>query len=181
MTLFTIISYTIIFLATAMIFLKTPINSILCLCAILLLSTIILFLSQVEFLSYIFIMVYVGGIALLFLFVIIMLNLKLDYNKDKKKFRLLSGSTIIFFFVLKIQSLFTLYLSSHLSWVTSIDGFTSTQDILKINHYLNNDVMNFGLFLYTHYFFNFLLVGVILLISMLGVLILSLNSNKISS
>ena len=171
MYLFIIISIIVTLLATTMIFLKTPINSTLSLCAILLLSTCLLFLSHVEFIAYIFIMVYVGGIALLFLFVIIMLNLKIDYDKDKNSFSLLSGSTFLFIIALKMQS--SVVLNMH-----SIHCPYKMQQLLKIHYVFSNDILGFGLLLYTHYFFNFLLAGIILLISMLGVLVLSLNSKK---
>lgn len=170
MKLFLFFSTVIILFSTAMIFLKTPINSALCLCTILLLSTIILFLFHVEFLSYIFIMVYVGGIALLFLFVIIMINLKIDYIKNKESFRLLSGPTILFIIILKIQSMLAL----------NIDYFTKNKPfdlkwLLKVHHFLNNDIMGFGFLMYTHYFYNFLVVGIILLFVMLGILEITLD------
>ena len=59
-----------------MIFLKTPINSTLCLCTILILSIIVLLL-----------------------FVIIMLNLKIGSVNKNKSFKLLSGSTTLFLII----------------------------------------------------------------------------------
>jgi NADH-quinone oxidoreductase subunit J len=118
-------------------------------------------------------MVYVGGIALLFLFVIIMLNLKIDYNTNKKSFRLLSGHTILFLVFLKIQS----FLALQVQYLTP-SGCLNMKHILKVHHFFSNDILNFGLLMYTHYFFNFLLAGVILLIAMVSVLILSLNNIK---
>jgi NADH-quinone oxidoreductase subunit J len=113
MNIFFIISTIATLLATQMVYLKSPINATLSLCTILFLSTCLLFLSYVEFLSYIFIMVYVGGIMLLFLFVIIMLNLKADYNNKKKSFRLLSGPTVVALIILKLQSFLTLYITQN--------------------------------------------------------------------
>jgi len=120
MNFYIMLSTLVIFLATTKIHLKTPINTTLSLCVILLLSTLLLFLFHVEFLAYIFIMVYVGGIALLFLFVIIILDFKLYYNKNKKSFRLLSGPTILFLVLLKIQSFLSLQLQ-HLTQVECLN------------------------------------------------------------
>ena len=170
MKLFILISTLIILLSTGMIFLKTPINSALCLCTVLLLSTIILFLFHIEFLAYIFIMVYVGGIALLFLFIIIMINLKIDYIKNKESFRLLSGPIILFIIILKIQS----SLALNIDFFTQLKSFNMKQ-LLKVHHFLSNDIMGFGFLLYTHYFYNFLVVGTILLFVMLGVLEITLD------
>lgn len=175
MTLSIILSYIVLFLATSMIFLKTPINTALCLGTVLLLSTIILFIAHVEFLSYVFILVYVGGIVLLFLFVIIMLNLKVDYSKSKDSFRILSGSTVLFLFFIKLQSILFTELTFMFDEV-STTGYMTPRSALKVYHFLSNDIMSFGLVLYTHYFFYFLLSGVILLIAMVGVLVLSLNN-----
>jgi len=119
-------------------------------------------------------MVYVGGIGLLFLFVIIMLNLKTDYNKNKTSFSLLSGSTVLFFIILKVQNILALQMQYATQFLNSD---TNMQQILKKHHFFSDDLLSFGLLLYTHYFFYFFLSGAILLISMVGVLVLSLNSN----
>jgi len=164
-----------------MISIKTPINTTLCLCAILLLSTTLLFISHVEFLSYVYILVYVGGIALLFLFVIIMLNLKVSYNNKVNRFGLLSGPTILFLLSIKLQSFLMLFFDNHMyrnSDVVRIKTVLDIENSLKLMYLSANDINSLGLLLYTHYFFNFLLSGVILLTTMLGVLVISLNSNK---
>ena len=177
MKLFFILSTLILILSTTMVFLKTPINSTLCLCIILLMSTILLFLLHVEFMSYIFILVYVGGIVLLFLFVIIMLNLKVESIKNNESFKLLSGSTLLFLVVLKAQSI----LAMNINIYSSSDTIQEQYLTIKKYHYISNDILNFSLILYTHFFFYLLLVGVILLLAMLGVLILSLNNKPKNS
>jgi NADH-quinone oxidoreductase subunit K len=140
-------------------------------------STILLFLLHVEFMSYIFILVYVGGIVLLFLFVIIMLNLKVESIKNNESFKLLSGSTLLFLVVLKAQSI----LAMNINIYSSSDIIQEQYLTIKKYHYISNDILNFSLILYTHFFFYLLLVGVILLLAMLGVLILSLNNKPKNS
>lgn len=178
MLLFLLISTLSILLTSLMIFIKTPIYSILCLGTIFLCSIFILFLAKVEFLSYIFILVYVGGIALLFLFVIIMLNLKVSLNKQKEAFNILNGFELLFLASLKIQSSLIFYFTAILN-INFISIFDS-RSILS-QHLLNNDIMGFGLLLYTHYCFYFILSGIILFIGMIGALVLVLNNKKIKN
>ena len=176
MTLFLIISTIIYLLVSSMIFLKTPINTTLLLATTLLLSTLILFIFHVEFLSYIFILVYVGGIAILFLFVIIMLNIKVS-EKNSDAFSLFSSSALLFLFTLKLQSYILTTVSNTFGNRLPTNG--QVVDLVTsnyINELLSNDIRNFGLLLYTHYFYYFFLSGVILLLAMVGVLVLSLNN-----
>jgi NADH:ubiquinone oxidoreductase subunit 6 (subunit J) len=144
-------------------------------------STIILLLTHVEFLAYIFILVYVGGIAILFLFIIIMLNIKASsLNKQSAKNNLIYGFFFSIIFFLKLNMLFLLLKKSFINSYF-IDHFSMTKfpalhpgdDTLNI--ILSNDIKVFGLILYTHYFFYFLLVGLILLVTMVCVLVLALN------
>lgn len=181
MLLFTCLSSFIYFLTISMLLFKSPINSTLSLAGSLLLSIILLFLTKIEFLSYVFILVYVGGIVLLFLFVIIMLNLRIDTVK-RSDYRLLSGSSIfIFFLILKLQSIVFYYI---LDFITLLENnyylFETSNDIFTNFWTLgsNNDIQIIGLVLYTEYSFYFVLIGVILLVSMLGVLVITLNGKK---
>jgi len=55
---------------------KNPINSLFCLIGVFLNAILLLLTIRVEFLSMIFLIVYIGAIAILFLFVIMLLNLR---------------------------------------------------------------------------------------------------------
>ena len=171
MKFFFIVTTLILFLVISMIYTKTPINSILVLCTILLLCIIMLFFSHIEFLSYIFLMVYVGGIALLFLFVVLMLNVKIDSNKNVKDNEFLNlGPIFLLLGLIKLQSYFLVSMQAsvyiNLSYIYS----------LKAYYFFSNDILSIGLLLYTYNFFSFLLAGCLLLVSMIGVLVLSLNN-----
>jgi NADH-quinone oxidoreductase subunit J len=64
--------------AILLILLKNPIHSIFSLLISIISSICVLLLIKVEFLAYVFLIVYVGAIAILFLFVIMMLNIKVS-------------------------------------------------------------------------------------------------------
>jgi len=66
----------IVGLASGVIFSQNPIRSLFCLIGVFMSAIFLLLSVRVEFLSMIFLIVYIGAIAILFLFVIMLLNLK---------------------------------------------------------------------------------------------------------
>ena len=73
-----LLSISLIFFSFCVINLTNPIHSSLYLVCCFLNSAAILFLLGVDFLAFIFVIVYVGAIAVFFLLVIMMLNIKTD-------------------------------------------------------------------------------------------------------
>ena len=61
---------------------ENPVNSVLFLILSFLCSSSICFYFGADFLGLIFIIIYVGAIAVLFIFIIMMLNIKLGENKN---------------------------------------------------------------------------------------------------
>jgi len=143
-------------------------------------SSSILFLLECEYISLIFIIIYVGAIAVLFLFVVMMLDIKTIYlAKDSLKY-FPFGSFLGFVFLIEIlivvPNIFdsanpytTNFLSNyHSDWFNKLDYFT---EIVSIGHLL-----------YTDYIIQFLLSGNILLLATIGpvtlVLVRSIESTK---
>ena len=125
----------------------------------------LLFLFNVEFLGLIFLIIYVGAIAVLFLFVIMMLNVKTNLSI---KFFNLPLIIITCAFVL-IQ---TFYLIK--------DTFTPVEIVFqttKIEFFLDklNSIDVLGQGLYNYYIICFLIAGLILLVAMIGAIALTLN------
>ena len=75
--LFFFISFLIILSAFLVITVKNPVHSVLFLVLVFLEATFILLLLEIEFLPLIFIIIYVGAIAILFLFVVMMIDVKI--------------------------------------------------------------------------------------------------------
>ena len=165
---------TILLLSASMvIFAQNAIYSVLFLVLSFLSSAILLFILKCEFLSLIFILVYVGAIAVLFLFVVMMLDLKTSNStKDSLKyfpFGFVIGSIFLAEIGLVIQETFqeNPYLSSSLSnfyvnWYDKIDVFTEIQAI--------------GQVVYTHYVLQFLIAGNVLLLATLAAVVLTMTS-----
>jgi NADH-quinone oxidoreductase subunit J len=131
----------------------------------------ILILLGAEFLAFLLLIVYVGAIAVLFLFVIMMLNIKTKSNKSNiwplLILALLLSSIFIWQFLISISVNFehgndTIKLTySWISWFNKSSILTNTEII--------------GNVLYTNYSFVFLVSGFILLISMIGTIVLTMH------
>jgi len=137
-------------------------------------SSVLLFCLEVEFLALSFVIVYVGAIAILFLFVVMMLDIKIgDDSLDFLKYGPL-GYFISFIFILEItlplkdlnnfSSLSFSTTNLWINWMSEIDFISNIQAI--------------GQLLYTYYFVFFLVAGLILFVAVLGALMLTLTLNK---
>jgi len=153
---------------------KNPVHSVLSLISVFLLSAVLLFFLKVEFLALSFIIVYVGAIAVLFLFVIMMLDIKIGDTSLDVLFYGPLGYFIIFIFILE----FMLPLTS----VSLFPGDALISNFYWVNWFAEMDTMsniqNIGQLLYTYYFVFFLIAGFILFIAVLGALMLTLTLNK---
>ena len=162
------------------IFSQNSIYSVLFLVLSFVASSSILFLLECEYISLIFIIIYVGAIAVLFLFVVMMLDIKsIHLAKDSFKyfpFGSFLGLVFIFEILMIVPATFELvnpynksFLCNNYSdWFQKLDYFT---EILSIGHLL-----------YTDYVIQFLLSGNILLLATIGpvtlVLIRSIETSK---
>ena len=170
--LFVIFSAISLLSAFLMISANNSVYSSLCLVLCFIASSGILFLLECEFLALLFLIIYVGAIAILFLFVIMMLDIKyLESSKDLSKYipvGILIGS--LFFVELYYVILETFNTISY-----------STIGIELSNHYINwysridsiTDIKALGQVLYTHHVIQLLIVGLILLLSVIGVVVLT--------
>jgi NADH-quinone oxidoreductase subunit J len=153
---------------------RNPIHSVLSLISVFLLSAILLICLEVEFLAFSFVIVYVGAIAILFLFVVMMLDIKIgDSSLDLLKYGPLSyclGFAFVLEIILPFSNLtkteyFHLFLDySSLNWFAEIHTLSNIQSI--------------GQILYTYYFVFFLISGLILFVAALGALSLTVVLNR---
>jgi len=176
--LFFFISFLIILSAFLVITVKNPVHSVLFLVLVFLEATFILLLLEIEFLPLIFIIIYVGAIAILFLFVVMMIDVKIIKSPTNYlKYFSISGITglIFLFFLIYIiqESIFLNQLSNELIFSTNYKNCIINFDNL-------NNLKCIGQFLYTDYFVHFLMSGFLLLIGMIGPIVLTLFINTYS-
>lgn len=151
---------------------KNPIHSVFYLVLVFLNGAGLFILLGVEFLGIIFIIVYVGAIAILFLFIVMMLNIKLvELNENMLRYLPIGAlMAIIFFF--EIFLLIDNDLIS-LNYHSSKDLFITSWD----SHFINfSNLETLGLHLYTLYFPLFWMASLILLVAMIGAIVLTLHS-----
>ena len=135
----------------------------------------LLFLLECEFIALMFIVIYVGAIAVLFLFVVMMLDLKTaNLGKDTLKyfpFGSFIGVVFLIELVLIISENFKsnpynrdLLFNFYTNWYDKIDSLTEIEAI--------------GQILYTHYVLQFLIAGTILLVAAVGAVVLTINTDN---
>jgi NADH-quinone oxidoreductase subunit J len=163
---------------------KNSVYSVLFLILVFMNSVGLLLLLEVEFLAMTFLIVYVGAIAVLFLFVVMMLNLKIG-NLNENIIRYLPiGSFLGFIFILEIFIIFEtdfLPLSNIKNQdfiIQEIIGLSQnfTMWATKFTTYTNMEQI--GQILYTYYIYLFILSGFILLVSMIGAIVLTMHQRK---
>lgn len=150
-----------------------PVHSVLFLVLVFLGAAGMLFVLQLEFIPLTFIIVYVGAIAILFLFVVMMLDIKVT-SKANDFFKYipiggLIGTLFIFEVLQALNGSFAIptditSTNSFLSWMSAVDKITNIESL--------------GQLLYTYYFIYFLIAGMILLVAMVGAIVLTLQFNK---
>lgn len=131
----------------------------------------ILLLLGAEFFSFLLLIVYVGAIAVLFLFVIMMLNVKTSTHRLSLWSTLPIG--VIIFFIIVFQ--FTSNIDLNFISIKSVDFYnTAWNNWVTQNENMEN-VKVIGKFLYTKYCFVFIVSGCILLIAMIGAIVLTMH------
>lgn len=126
-------------------------------------------LLGVDFLGLIYIIVYVGAIAILFLFVIMMLNVK---KQNKFYNNIWSDITPILILILSIYILIII--------TFNIDNNTPSINFNIYNLiYDNTTIYNLGLMLYRYDYYYLIIISLILLIGMIGSIVLTIyHSNN---
>jgi NADH-quinone oxidoreductase subunit J len=125
-----------------------------------------------EFLGMIMLIVYVGAVAVLFLFVVMMLNVAQQKNQwfaSEESSKHIPGgliiSTIIFFELIIV-----------------IGGWKYKPDLFNLNNAVNNysvsNTHSLGQVLYTDYVHVFQISGMILLVAMIGAIVLTFRQRK---
>jgi NADH-quinone oxidoreductase subunit J len=172
-TLFYIFAFVTILAAIMVITVVNPVHSVLFLVLVFLNAAGMLFVLQLEFIPLTFIIVYVGAIAILFLFVVMMLDIKVT-SKSNDFFKYLPigglvGGLFIFEVLNTLNYSFIIpnkdnIVNTFTSWISTVDKVTNLEAL--------------GQLLYTYYFIYFLISGIILLVAMLGAIVLTLQFNK---
>lgn len=161
--------------AMAVVLSKHPVFSLLFLLSAFLFSSVLLFLLECEFLALLFIVVYVGAIAVLFLFAIMMLESKaVNLSRNLIKYIPVGLLFFILFLLPLLNAIMTdlnpnsfsdsFYLNEYQNWYDLIDSVS--------------DIETYGQVLYSYFVFHFLIAGLVLLVVLIGVVYLTNTFNN---
>lgn len=174
-----ILNLLLVFSATFVFLSENPIYSVLFLILSFCNSSIIMFLFHLEFLGLLFIIIYVGAVAVLFLFVIMMLNVKMFL-----KINLLNIPLIIFVCIGIFLEIFLLIDKFFFKFDINTSLVYFDVSFIFIDNLSNIDIV--GQSLYNYFAICFLISGLILLVAILGAIVLTLHfktqrKNELSS
>lgn len=172
--IFYLFSIFLVFSAFMVVVSQHPVFSLLFLVSSFVFASFILFLLECELLALLFIIVYVGAIAVLFLFAIMMLESKLtDLSRNVMKYvpvGFIFGFIFLFPQLREIKKNFDtniyydlFYQNNFQNWYDLIDSTT--------------DVEVYGQVLYSYFVLQLLIAGLILLLVLIGVVYLTNNFN----
>ena len=142
----------------SVIFSKNPVNSVLFLVLAFLNSTFLFILIGAEFVGIILAIVYIGAVAILFLFVVMMLDIQI---------------TTLIFNIKRYIPLALLFAGVILAEIIYLTVFKSSKSSLSEIVRSSNNTEEIGNVLYTKYFIDFQLSGVVLLLAMIGAIVLT--------
>jgi len=142
----------------SVLFSKNPVNSVLFLVLAFLNSTFLFILIGAEFVGIILAIVYIGAVAILFLFVVMMLDIQINSLALNIK---------------RYTPLAVLFAGIILAEIIYLSIFKSNNPSLNLITKYENNTEQIGNVLYTDYFLEFQLSGIVLLLAMIGAIVLT--------
>ena len=166
---FYIISSITVLSSLSVVFSSNPVHSVLFLIFTFFNVAVLFLLSNAEFLAMTIVIVYVGAVAVLFLFVVMMLNINEVLIKE--------GFLKYFPFGFILMTIFLLELFFVFKDITLKNTSSSKMNISELLDKGNNNTESIGMFLYTDFFIVFQISGFLLLVAMIGAIVLAKNEN----
>ena len=167
---FYLFSTVAVFSALMVISAKNPVHSVLFLILSFVNAAGLFVLLGAEFLAMILVVVYVGAVAVLFLFVVMMLNVaeqKQSWFIGKKSTHIPIGLIVSVLILLEL--------------LVVVGGWKYKDDLMSSSTLNISNISNthqLGLVMYTDYILYFQLAGIILLLSMIGAILLTFRQRK---
>jgi NADH:ubiquinone oxidoreductase subunit 6 (subunit J) len=162
---------------------SNPIHSILSLIGVFFLGTCLLFFIQREYYARLFLIVYVGAIVVLFLFIIMMLELKrVNITQSLYNSYLIHYSFILTFFLIALLIMSETRFNLRFIINANLGANLDTTFFTEANMYLDwskliqrtDQLRALGGILYTEYKVSVILASILLFLSMVGALALTL-------
>jgi NADH-quinone oxidoreductase subunit J len=152
--------------ALAVIFARNPVHSVLWLIVAFFNAAGLMLLLGAEFIAMLLVIVYVGAVAVLFLFVVMMLDI--DFASLRRGFTANLPFGILIAFVLLAEIVVALFARQ------AGPAFANQQVVAATQP----NIVALGQLLYSRYLFAFELAGLILLVAMIGAIVLTHRSRS---
>lgn len=147
------------------VFARNPVHSVLCLIMAFISTAGLFVLIGAEYLAFLLVVVYVGAVAVLFLFVVMMLDV--DFAELRAGYaRYLPFGIIV-----------AVVLVAEIGFIALTWGDAVARPILQANDGPNN-AEQLGMVLYTEYVHFFQIAGLILLVAMIGAILLTFRERR---
>ena len=163
---FYLFSSILIFSSLMVISAKNPVHSVLFLILSFINASCLFVLLGAEFLAMILAVVYVGAVAVLFLFVVMMLDINFVKLREGFLQYLPFGALLGVVLLVELTMLF-------ITQITNGQSFTEFSNLPIYSK--SENTKDLGKVLYTDHFFLFQLSGIILLVAMIGSIVLTLR------
>ncbi|OEY86623.1 NADH-quinone oxidoreductase [Wolbachia pipientis] len=137
---------------------KNPVHSVLSLILTFISTSALFIMIGAEFIAMMILIVYIGAVAVLFLFMVMMLDFKLEQGFAK-------------------HYVFTILLCGIFFLAMSFIIYNSSLP-MTANQYEINNIRAIGDLLYTNYMYAFHISGILLLVAMVGAIALTLPEKK---
>jgi NADH-quinone oxidoreductase subunit J len=147
---------------------RNPVHAVLFLILCFFQASALFLLMGAEFIAFILLIVYVGAVAVLFLFVVMMLDINFRAMRQGFQRYLPVGGAV----ALVLVSQLVLVASA---WVVDPHALTTTQ---SASQSMVDNTRALGQVLYTDYFYPFQVSGMVLLVAMVGAIVLTLRDRK---
>ena len=176
MSIYLIIFFPLIIICSLFVIISNnSVTSVLYLVSVFILTSILLLLLGAELLSILIIIIYIGAISILFLFVIMLLNLRIvEVYNSLLNYIPIGSFLAIFFFIL-----FIYFIKLDLN----VFLLNSNDNLIEMNKYNYSLVWSYsnlyllGELLYNSYSFLIVLISLVLLVAMIGSIYLTLDSS----
>lgn len=166
---------------------KSAVHSVFFLVLVFFNGSGLILLLGIDFIALIFLVVYVGAIAVLFLFVVMMLAPRIqDEEIFSAGYRLTKFLPTIFLVLGVFLSEIYFIVTENVYSTVSMEGLETVRYFCWLEVFdgvglSSSNIENIGQVLYTYFLYYFLVAGLVLLVSMIGAIVLTLqhdNSKK---
>ena len=172
--------------ATSVITVRNPIHSILLLITVFIFGAVLLFFLNMEYFALLFLIVYVGAIVVLFLFIVMMIDLKFINDTDKFSdiFSLRYGAVALIY--IQIFSAFYFELGNPLFFFSEVSSDLST--FVESNFFIDYSktlrpvlhLKALGFVIFSGFKLSVVLIALLLFLCMIGAILLAFPNKPLT-